>query len=279
MRIDAHQHFWKFDPIRDAWIDDTMKTIQRDFLPDDLRPLFEENNISGCVAVQADQSDEETDFLLGLAHKNAMIKGVVGWVDLTARNLDEHLTELTKDPLLKGVRHIAQSEVDDYFLRKDVQNGIGRLRRHGLTFDILIYPRQLSPAIELVRKFPDQKFVLDHMAKPRISEQITKHWSDNIQKIASYPNVSCKLSGMVTETTNYNWTKEQFHPFLDLVVSAFGTKRLMYGSDWPVCLLAAMYQNQLAIVEEYISAFSNHERNQIMGENAIAFYNLKTEKH
>ena len=273
-KIDAHQHFWKFDPIRDAWIDDTMQASRRDFIPKDLHPILVSNGIQGCVAVQAEQSETETKFLLNHAAKNDFIKGVVGWVDLLADNLSERLTYFTKNPLFKGVRHVAQGEADDFLMRKDVQNGIGQLAQYGLTYDILVYAHQLPAAIELVCQFPNQPFVLDHIAKPKISEGVGGDWKANIRKLAAFPNVNCKLSGMVTETNNFKWNKSDFNPFLDLTIAEFGINRVMYGSDWPVCLLAAKYEEQLTIIEDYISTFSEHEQAMIMGGNAIEIYNL-----
>lgn len=275
IKIDAHQHFWVFDPVRDAWIDDTMKVIQRDFLPQDLAPLLGENNIEGCIAVQADQSEKETEFLLDLAANHSIIKGVVGWVDLVAENVADRLAHFANNPLFKGVRHIAQGEADDFLLRPDVQNGIGQLSKFGLTYDILVFQHQLPAAIELVKQFPNQPFVLDHIAKPQISKGIDANWKANILKLATFPNVSCKLSGMVTETTNFQWTKEEFSPFIEIVFKAFGTDRILYGSDWPVCLLAANYKNQLEIVQNYISTLSQIEQAKVMGNNAVNFYKIK----
>ena len=275
IRIDAHQHFWVFDPVRDAWIDDTMKVIQRDFLPQDLAPLLVENNIDGCIAVQADQSETETQFLLDLAAKSSIIKGVVGWVDLVAENVSERLAHFAKNPLFKGIRHIAQGEADDFLLRSDVQNGISQLSKLGLTYDILVFQHQLPAAIELVRQFPNQAFVLDHIAKPQISKGIDENWKANMLKLATFPNVSCKLSGMVTEATNFQWTKEEFSPFIEIVFEAFGTDRILYGSDWPVCLLAANYKNQLEIVQNYISTLAETEQAKVMGNNAAKFYKIK----
>lgn len=272
--IDAHQHFWQFDPIRDAWIDETMQVIRRDFLPKDLQPILAANEVAGCVAVQADQSEMETNFLLDLAVKHAFIKGVVGWVDLLDKRVGERLVYFSDNPLFKGVRHIAQGEADDFLLRRDFQEGISQLANYGLTYDILVYAHQLPAAIQLVKKFPNQKFVLDHIAKPKISKGLDEVWATNIKALAECPNVSCKLSGMVTETTNFEWAKEDFYPFLGVVLAAFGVNRVMYGSDWPVCLLAADYQEQIGIVESYISTFSQSEQDKIMGDNAIAFYNL-----
>ena len=277
MKIDSHQHFWQFDPVRDAWIDDTMSVIRRDFLPEDLQPLLTENDIDGCVAVQADQSDTETEFLLALAAKNAFIKGVVGWVDLRSENAKERLAHYAKNSLFKGVRHIAQGEADDFLLRKDVQHGIGFLEQYDLTYDILVFARQLPAAIELVKAFPKQKFVLDHLAKPQFSKGLDKEWQANIEALAAHLNVFCKLSGMVTETEGFKWKKSDFTAFLDVVFTSFGKNRVMYGSDWPVCLLAADYAAQLNILQEYIADFSDLEKSKIMGGNATAFYDLKNE--
>lgn len=278
MTIDAHQHFWLFDPVRDAWIDDTMQVIRKDFLPADLQPILEEHNIEGCVAVQADQSETETEFLLQLAEDSSFIKGVVGWVDLVAEDLEDRLSHYCKNPLLKGIRHIAQGEADDYLLRTDVQRGIEQLSKFDLTYDILVYAHQLPAAIELVRLLPNQRFVLDHIAKPKISQGMDKSYKRNIEKIASFPNVYCKLSGMVTETNDMTWTKGNFTIFMDLIFSAFGRERVMYGSDWPVCILAATYHEQLSIVKDYITTFSDVEQSKIMGGNAIHFYNLNVDE-
>ena len=186
IKIDAHQHFWVFDPVRDAWIDDTMKVIQRDFLPQDLAPLLVENNIDGCIAVQADQSEKETEFLLDLAANHSIVKGVVGWVDLVAENVSDRLAHFAKDPLFKGVRHIAQGEVDDFLLRPNVQNGISKLAEFGLTYDILVFQHQLPAAIALVKQFPNQRFVLDHLAKPQIFKGLDLEWKKNIRALAKH---------------------------------------------------------------------------------------------
>jgi len=275
IKIDAHQHFWQFDPVRDAWIDNTMSVIQRDFLPKDLQPLLMENGIDGCVTVQADQSETETAFLLALAAKNEFIKGVVGWIDLRKENAEERLAYYAKNSLFKGVRHIAQGEPDDFLLRTDVQRGIGFLAQFGLTYDILVFARQLPAAIELVKAFPQQKFVLDHLAKPQISHGLNKEWQTHISRLAKHPNVFCKLSGMVTETDDFKWKSSDFTPYLDVILNSFGTDRVMYGSDWPVCLLAADYRMQLNILQEYIADLSESEQTKIMGGNTIAFYDLK----
>jgi L-fuconolactonase len=275
MVIDSHQHFWKYDPVRYSWIDDSMKILRRDFLPSDLGPILKNNGVDGCVAVQADQSERETEFLLELANENEFIKGVVGWVDLRAEGVSKRLAHYSQNEKLKGVRHIVQEEPDpEFMLRKDFQNGVSRLAEFGLTYDILVYPNQLAAAVLLSRAFPEQKFVLDHIAKPRISEGLDNQWVNNIKELALNPNVSCKISGMVTETTNFKWQQEDFYPFIDVVLDAFGWRRLMYGSDWPVCLLGGNYKEVLTIVKDYISKLPENERAGIMGLNAIEFYSL-----
>ncbi|MGB5458340.1 MAG: amidohydrolase family protein [Eudoraea sp.] len=275
MVIDSHQHFWEYDPVRYAWIDDSMKVLQKDFLPADLGPILKDNKVDGCVAVQADQSEAETEFLLRMAGENDFIKGVVGWVDLRADNIADRLAYFSQDKKLKGVRHIVQEEPDpEFMLRKDFQNGIGHLARFGLTYDILVYPNQLAAAVLLARAFPDQKFVLDHIAKPRISEGLDNQWVHYIKELALNPNVSCKVSGMVTETRNFKWQQEDFSPFIEVVLDAFGWQRLLYGSDWPVCLLGGSYKEVLTIVKDYMDKLPEKEKAGIMGLNAINFYSL-----
>lgn len=273
--IDAHQHFWNFDPVRDAWITEDMSVIRKDFLPADLAPVLQANGIEGCVAVQADQSEAETDFLLQLAADNAFIKGVVGWVDLKADDVQERLAHYAQFPLLKGIRHIVQGEPDrNFLLREDFGRGVKALAAFGLTYDILIYPHQLPAAVEFVKKFSDQPLVIDHLAKPDFETGELKGWEQHIRAIAQHRNVYCKLSGMVTEADLQNWKKEDFTPFIDVALDAFGADRLMFGSDWPVCLLAAEYAQVKDIVTDHISRLSAGEQAQIMGGNAIEFYKL-----
>ncbi|HEY4110926.1 amidohydrolase family protein [Puia sp.] len=274
--IDAHQHFWKFDPIRDAWITDEMKVIQRDFLPADLHPILRANDIDGCVAVQADQSEDETEYLLDHAAKNDFIRGVVGWVDLRHADLEQRLQHYKKFPKLKGFRHVLQGETDRaLMLRPSFKRGISELNRYGYTYDILIYPDQLGYTKEFVGAFPDQPFVLDHIAKPHIKHRyITDEWKDAIRSAGAFPNLYCKISGMVTEADWYDWKPEHFRVYLDTVVEAFGTDRILYGSDWPVCLVAASYEQMLQIVKDYFSNFSTDEQTAFFGGNAIKFYKL-----
>ena len=274
MIIDSHQHFWNYDPIKDSWIDESMGVLKKDFLPKDLAPILKENGVAGCIAVQADQSETETEFLLSCAASNQFIKGVVGWVDLIAPNLEERLEHYTSNHLFKGVRHIVQAENDDYLLRKDVQNGIGKLTKYNLTFDLLVYPRQLSSAISLVEKFPNQRFILDHIAKPNISEPISDAWLSNIIHLSNNQNVSCKLSGMVTETNNYTFMDNDFTPFINAVFQSFSSERILFGSDWPVCLIASNYKKVLTIVNDYLYKHSTKIKDNVLGQNAIKIYNL-----
>jgi L-fuconolactonase len=276
MRIDSHQHFWQYNPVRDAWITDDMKVIQRNFSPNDLALVLKENNIDGCVSVQADQSEVETLFLLEYANRYDFIKGVVGWVDLLAENVRERLEYFSTFKKLKGFRHVVQGEPDDNFLlRKDFSRGIAALRDNEFAYDILIYPKQLKAAIEFVSQFSDQRFVVDHMAKPFIKEGRLDNWEKYMRALATFDNVYCKVSGMVTEADWKNWKVNDFNAYLDVVFESFGSQRIMYGSDWPVCLVAASYQQQLNIVEQYISRLSMHEQVAVVGGNAIQFYNLK----
>lgn len=275
MIIDAHQHFWIFDPVRDAWITEEMSVIRKNFLPADLAPVLEANGVDGCVAVQADQSEAETDFLLQLAVENTFVKGVVGWTDLRSPRVAERLEHYAQFPLLKGFRHIVQGEPDpEFLLRDDFCKGVKALAKHDLTYDILIYPHQLPAAVQFVQKFPDQRLVIDHLAKPYIKKSEIKGWEENIRAIGQYANVYCKLSGMVTEADIRSWKQTDFSPYLDVALEAFGADRLMFGSDWPVCLVAADYPQMKKIVTDYIAKLTLTEQARIMGGNAAAFYKL-----
>ena len=272
MRIDSHQHFWRYNPVRDSWIDKTMGMIRKDFLPADLKPILKENKIDSCIVVQADQSEEETQFLLNLAKNNSIIKGVVGWVDLLDSNVEERLAYFSKDSNFKGVRHIVQGESINFLLREDFQRGIGKLAQFGLTYDILVYPNQLKNVIGFVEKFPNQVFVLNHFGKPNIKEKKIEGWKNNIKKLAIFNNVYCKISGAVTEANWNKWKETDFKDYYDVVFKAFGAERILFGSDWPVCLLAAEYRDVLKITENYLSLFSEEEKNRIMGLNAVEIY-------
>lgn len=276
MTIDAHQHFWHFDPARDSWITDDMAVIRRDFLPADLEPVLTANGIAGCVAVQAAQSEAETLFLVNMAQSYDIVRGVVGWVDLQSDQLKHRLETFSQYLEIKGYRHVAQAEPDDFLARPAVVEGIRQLAPFGLTYDILIYPSQLKAALHLVRAVPEVNFVIDHLAKPYIKRGEISRWSNFMAEIAKHPNVSCKLSGMVTEADWYNWSKRDFFPYIDVAFEHFGPDRLMFGSDWPVCLVAANYTQVKTLVEEYVAAWGNEVRGKVFGANAVAFYGLTT---
>lgn len=275
-KIDAHQHFWKYDATEFDWINDEMKIIRKDFLPKDLKPLLDENNIAGCVAVQARQTEEENNFLLKLADENDFIKGVVGWVDLMADDIEDRLAYWHLQKKIKGVRHVLQGEKNRaLMLEKNFKRGIKLLNKFGFTYDILIFPDQLKYSLELVQLFPEQKFVIDHIAKPRIKTNEAEGWKNDIKKYRPYENVYCKISGMVTEAAWNNHSLQTFRPYMDIVTETFGTKRIMYGSDWPVCLVAASSYNEVyKIAADYFSSFSQQEKDDFFGNNAVQFYEL-----
>lgn len=252
-----------------------MAVIRRDFLPPDLRSELHNAGFDGCVAVQAPQSEAETQFLLDLADHYSFIKGVVGWVDLQAPNAEDRLALFSQHPRLSGIRHIVQAEPDnDFLLKPGFCKGISLLEKFNLTYDILIYPRQLPAATTLASKFPHQKFVLDHIAKPLIKDGITEPWASQIRELGRHENVWCKVSGMVTEADWKSWKKTDFTPYIEVVLEAFGSKRLMIGSDWPVCKVAAEYTQVMQLTQEHLSRLSTAEQKQILGLNAIHFYNL-----
>ena len=275
MIIDAHQHFWIYDPVRDSWIDESMQILKRNFLPEDLAPVIKENSIDGTIAVQADQSENETNFLLGLAEKNTWVSGVVGWVDLMAQDIEEKLEHFSSYKKLKGFRHIVQAEPDENFmLNEKFRNGIGQLKNYNFTYDILIYPHQLPAAIKLTEKHPDQKFILDHIAKPSIKKKGIEPWASGIKELAKNTNVFCKISGIITEADHRNWKSKEIYPYLDIVFNAFGYDRLLFGSDWPVCLLAGLYNQVINLIDEYMKNASDENKEKIFGKNAVSFYNI-----
>jgi len=275
MIIDSHQHFWHYDSVKHSWIDDEMAAIRRDFTPSDLAAVFKENGIDGCVAVQADQTETETAFLIDLAHTYDFIKGIVGWVDLRNAAIERVLEQYSTEKKIKGFRHVVQGEADHNFvLRPAFLHGISALEKFDFTYDILIFPHQLGAALEFVRRFPNQKFVIDHLAKPYIKDGFFDGWASQMKAIAKHENVLCKISGMITEADYNAWNKAQLKPYIDLVFDAFGTNRLMYGSDWPVCLVAGSYKQVKDIVLDYIADLSSEEQKNIMGHNAVQFYNL-----
>ena len=259
-----------------AWLNEDMKSLRRDFLPPQLERCIRSNGMDGTVAVQARQSEEETQFLLDLAEQYPnVIKGVVGWVDLRAENIDERLAFFAQNPKLKGVRHIVQDEPDDAFLlREDFLRGIRLLKKYNLTYDILIYPKHLAVAKKFVEMFPDQPFVIDHIAKPFIKDHIIGDWEKGIRDLAAFPNVYVKVSGMVTEGNWKNWTEADFTPYLDIIFDAFGPDRVMIGSDWPMMTLCGEYGQVIDIVRHYIQRFPPSDQAKILGENAVRFYHL-----
>lgn len=275
MTIDSHHHFWKYTTDEYGWIDDSMKVIRRDFLPADLEKEIKAAGIDGVVSVQARQTLEENRFLLDFARQNDFIKGVVGWVPLTDANVKGSLEQFADKPKAKGVRHVLQGEADDrYMLRADFNRGIALLRDLGLVYDILIFERHLPQTLQFVDRHPNQVFVLDHIAKPRIKDGYLSPWQTNIVQLAHRPNVYCKLSGMVTEADYQNWTEEQLTPYIDTVISAFGPKRVMFGSDWPVCLVACPYGRWVEVIKRRIGQLSETEQQRILGETAIEAYKL-----
>ena len=275
MTLDTHQHFWHYDPKRHAWIDDTMQSIQRDFLPADLQPILKEHDIDGCIAVQVDQTEEETHFLLKLANRHPFIAGVVGWVDLQASDVRQRLEYWSQFDHLCGFRHIVQAEEDvNFLLRPYFFDGVGALQEFGFTYDILVFPHQLGATLEFVRKLPHQPLVIDHIAKPYIADGFIDGWALLMRQISTYPNVYCKVSGMITEADWAGWTYEDFVPYLDVVFDAFGADRIMFGSDWPVCLVAGSYTRMIEIVRRYTDGFSEDEKAGVFGLNGRRFYGV-----
>lgn len=275
MKVDSHQHFWSYSAEDYPWIGPGMEVLARDFLPGDLEPLLAEAGLDGCVAVQARQTLEETRWLLELADRHQVIRGVVGWVDLRADDVAEQLRRFADHPRFVGVRHVVQDEPDKRFvLGEEFRRGLRALHEFGLTYDLLLYPDQLPAAVELARLTPEQPYVLDHLAKPAIKAGSLDPWRADLAALARHPNVCCKLSGMVTEADRTGWKRDDFRPYLEVALEAFGPDRLMIGSDWPVCLLAATYADAMGIVTDSIAALAPAEQAAIMGGTAARFYGL-----
>jgi len=274
-KIDAHQHFWIYEAHDYPWIDDQMKKLKQDYQP----PQFQEELIKagfiGSVAIQARQKVEETRWLLSLSKQYSFIKAIVGWIDLQSEKIEEHLIEFTGESKFAGVRHVIQDEKEiDFMLKKEFLRGIDYLQDYGLTYDLLIYPRHLKSACQLVQKFPELKFVVDHLAKPPIKEQTLEPWATDIKQLAMYDNVYCKLSGMVTEADWNRWKPIDLTPYMDVILEAFGPARIMIGSDWPVCLLAGDYQSVINPVLKYIKQCSENEQSKMLSDTCISFYSL-----
>ncbi|HEY4979096.1 MAG TPA: amidohydrolase family protein [Candidatus Acidoferrum sp.] len=275
-RIDAHHHLWRYAKEEYGWIGENMGVLARDFLPEDLERELAETGVDGTVAVQARQTTEETEWLLGLAEASPSIQGVVGWAAIASGEFAGVVERLSRSKKLKGLRHVVQDEPDqEFLLRPEFNAGIALLKHHGLVYDILIYERQLTAAIAFVDRHPRQKFVLDHMAKPRIRHHQLEPWQTNIRELARRENVYCKISGLVTEADWSNWSRADLRPYLDVVLDAFGPSRLMAGSDWPVCLLATTPQNWFCFVREFVRSLSSPEREAILGGVATEVYSLK----
>lgn len=275
MKLDAHQHFWRYTADQYPWMQAGWP-IRRDFLPADLQSLLKAAGLDGCIAVQARQSLEENRFLLALADQHPFIRGVVGWVDLRSNRVGEQLAEFAKHPRFVGVRHVVQDEPDDNFLlRADFMRGIERLKEFRLTYDLLVFPKQLPAAVQLVQRFPAQPFVLDHIAKPLIRDGTISPWREHIRELAKCPNVCCKVSGLVTEAKWAGWRATDFRPYLDVVFEAFGGDQLMFGSDWPVALLAGSYEQVFGLVRDYAAYLSTTTQEKLFGRNAARFYGVK----
>jgi L-fuconolactonase len=275
MKIDTHQHFWRYNNREYDWMGPNMISLKRDFLPADLAPLLKETGIDGTIAVQARQCIEETEFLLRLGDENHFIKGVVGWVDLCSPQLPVQLEQLCWHPKLRGVRHVVHDELDDEFmLRDDFIRGIDRLKRYGLTYDLLLFPQHLPVACKLVARFQEQTFVLDHIAKPSIKDSTIEPWADDLRKLAAFGNVSCKISGMVTEASWDNWKVEHFRPYMEIVLEAFGPRRIMLGSDWPVCTLAGGYDQVIEIAADFLRQLTPDEQAAIWTDNPKRIYGI-----
>lgn len=277
MRIDSHQHFWRYNSEEYGWIDESMSSLRRDFLPEDLGPELMHAGFDGCIAVQVRQTLEETRWLLELADSFPFVLGVIGWVDLRTENARQQLARFTNDPKFLGVRHIVQSEADDRFLlQPEFLHGIEMLAEFNLSYDILIYPRHLPVAAEFVGRFPSQRFVLDHMAKPLIKSRGVEPWSQDIRDLAKFPNVFCKMSGLVTEADWQSWKPNDIAPYLEVAMDCFGPDRLMIGSDWPVCTVAGSYSRVLNLVLEFLGKYSESVREAVLGGTARKFWNLKS---
>lgn len=274
--IDAHHHLWRYSAAEYDWIDDSMQPLRRDFLPADLQIEIARAGVTACIAVQARQTLEETRWLLDLAARHPFIAGAVGWAPLTAADFPQQLATLTQDRKLRGLRHVLQGEPDDrYMLRPDFNRGIAALQGTGLVYDILILERHLPIAAQFVDRHPQQVFVLDHLAKPKIRAGEISPWRENLHELARRPNVSCKLSGLVTEADRQHWTLRELWPWVEIAIEAFGPQRLLAGSDWPVCTMAASYEQWWHTLRELISPLSRAEQDAILGGNAARLYQLE----
>jgi L-fuconolactonase len=276
MKIDTHQHFWKYNNHEYGWMSAAMDRLRTDYLPRDLVSLMTSAGIEGTVAVQARQTLEESRWLLKLAEENSFVRAVVGWVDLCSQDVSEQLEQLTQHGKFRGVRHVVHDEPDERFmLQQSFLDGIGELEKFGLTYDLLLFPEHLHVACQVVKRFPNQRFILDHIAKPPIRAKEIEGWANDLKQLAAFPNVWCKISGLVTEAQWDRWTREGFEPYIDVVLNAFGTHRLMIGSDWPVCTLAADYKSVIELAASYVCRLSKDEQRAIWEENPVTFYSMQ----
>lgn len=274
MVLDSHVHFWKYKADAYPWIDKNMQVLKKDYLPQDIELTLKRNNIEGCIAVQATSTELETRFLAELSNTHPVIKGVVGWTNLQANDLEKRLSDLKAYPAIKGIRHIVQEEPDDFMYNGKFRSGISMLADFGFTYDILIYPRQLAAATDLVKAFPQQQFILDHCAKPDIAKRELEIWKSGITDLAMYPNVSCKLSGLLTEARWKDWSPADFYPYLDVVFGSFGVERVMFGSDWPVLLLSGLYVQWKSLLEKYMEQFLPEDKEKVFGLTAQRVYRV-----
>jgi L-fuconolactonase len=272
--VDAHQHFWKYDTQIHGWIDKEMLVLQKDFMPSDLKIVFEKNQVDACVSIQVDQTKEETLFQIECAKSNAFIKGIVGWIDLFDNNIEETLYNYKENKTLKGFRYILQGKEKDFMLQPKFISGLKKLATHNYTYDLLIYNNQLNEAIELLKELHNLPIVLNHIAKPNIKNQDIQDWNKQISAISKFENLSCKISGLVTEADWANWTEKDLYPYLDIIIDSFGIDRVMFGSDWPVCLLASSYEKWLSLLKSYFSRFSTLEQEKFFALNCESFYKL-----
>lgn len=276
MRIDAHQHFWNYSAAEYPWIGAGMERLARDYSPADLAAVAKPLGVAGSVAVQARQSLEESRWLLRLADEHPFIRGVVGWVDLRSARVAEEIALLAQHEKFVGVRHVVQDEPDQRFLLGEpFVRGLRHLHPFGLVYDLLIYPPQLPAAVELAGLLPEQTFILDHLAKPRIKTGEIAEWRRDVEALAAHKNVACKLSGLVTEAAWRQWKRDDFTPYLDVTLATFGPERLMFGSDWPVCLLSGEYADVVGIIDDFIASLTPAEQSLIWGDTASRVYGLR----
>jgi len=276
MRIDAHHHFWQIGRYDYVWMGPQLGVLQKDYLPQDLQPLLERHRIDRTILVQTISSIDETRWFLGLAERHPFIAGVVGWVDLTDPGVADVLDELRQHPKLVGIRHQVHDEPDlNWLLRADVWRGLAELAYRSIPYDLLIRPQHLPASLAVAREFPDLSLIIDHVAKPRIAEDVYDDWAEGMARLAQFPNVACKLSGMITEADWQHWTPDDLRPCIDHVIGHFGTRRVMFGSDWPVCLLAGSYSQVIEALKTNVAGWSEAEQQDIFGNNASRWYQLE----